>query len=74
MNIIYSDKRSRLTIENVKNLLTINLIGLPFDLWDATPFVKTWFRKNHSADDNRVKKKKTDQYNENQSAIWKFLK
>jgi len=30
MNIIYSDKRSRLTVENVANLMIINLIGLPF--------------------------------------------
>ena len=27
MNIIYSDKRSRLTVENVANLMIINLIG-----------------------------------------------
>ncbi|XP_076324096.1 E3 SUMO-protein ligase KIAA1586-like [Tachypleus tridentatus] len=74
MNIIYSDKRSRLTVENVRNLLTINLIGLPFDLWDDTPFVKTWLRNNHSADDNRVKQKKTDKYDDNQLTIWKFLK
>ena len=53
MNIIYSDKRSRLTVENVANLI-INLIGLPFSSWDATTSVKTWLRRNHSADDNRV--------------------
>ena len=30
MNIIYLDERSRLTVENVANLMIINLIGLPF--------------------------------------------
>ena len=58
LNIIYSDKRRRLTVENAANLMTIILIGLPSDSWDATPFVKTWLRKNHSADDKRVKIKK----------------
>jgi len=57
MNIIYSDKRSRLTVENVANLMIINLIGLPFSSWEPTPSAKKWLRRNHSADDNRVKKK-----------------
>ena len=34
MNIIYSDKRSCLTVQNVANLIIINLIGLPFSSWD----------------------------------------
>jgi len=37
MNIIYSDKRSCLTVENVANLMIINLIGLPFSSWEPTP-------------------------------------
>ena len=57
MNIIYSDKRSRLTVENVANFMIINLIGLPFSSWEPTPSVKKWLRRNHSADDNRVKKR-----------------
>ena len=57
MNIIYSDKRSCLTVQNVANLMIINLIGLPFSSWDPTPSVKKWLRRNHSADDNRIKKK-----------------
>lgn len=32
MNIIYSDKRSHLTVETAANLMTINLIGLPLDI------------------------------------------
>lgn len=72
MNITYTDKKSRLSVENVANLMTINLIGLPLDSWDATPFVKKWLRKNYSADD-KVKKKKAKDYDDNQVAIWKFL-
>ena len=29
MNVIYSVKRSRLLVENVSNLMTIDLLGLP---------------------------------------------
>ena len=57
MNIIYSDKSSRLTIENIANLMIINLIGLPLRSWEPTPSVKKWLRRKHSADDNRIKKK-----------------
>ena len=28
MNVIYSDKRNRLLVENVSNLMTIDLLGL----------------------------------------------
>ena len=55
MNHIYSDKRNRLTVENVANMMTTNLVGLPFETWNASSFVKTWLRKNHSANDPRVK-------------------
>jgi len=73
MNIIYSDKRSRLTVENVANLVIINLIGLPLSSWEPTPSVKKWLRRNHSGDDNRVKN--TDkEIDDNQIAIWKYLK
>ena len=74
MNHIYSDKRNRLTVENVANLMTINLVGLPFETWNASPFVKTWLRKNHSADDPRVKHKVLKEYDSNQVAIWNYLK
>ena len=43
MNIIYSDKRSRLTVENVANLMIINLIGLPFSSWEPTPLFLFFF-------------------------------
>ena len=56
MNLIYRDKRSSLLVKKVSNLMIINFIGLPLDLWNPTPSVKTWLRKNHSADDDRAKK------------------
>ena len=72
INIIYSDKRARLIVKNVTNLLTINMIDLPLELWDATSAAKAWLRQNHSADDSRVKSKKAKDYDENQVAIWKY--
>ena len=56
MNLIYTDKKGSLLVKKVSNLMIINLIDLPLDLWNPTPSVKTWLRKNSSADDNRVKK------------------
>ena len=74
MNAIYSDKRSRLMVENVSNLMTIDLLGLPQKEWDPTSSVKLWLRQNQSADDSRVKQKRAKEFNENQAAIWKYLK
>ena len=56
MNQIIVDNRSNLNIQNVSNLLTISLTGLPLNIWD--PFVKSWLRQHNSADDTRVKKTK----------------
>ena len=73
MNIIYSDKRSRLTVENVANLMIINPIGLPFSSLEPTPSVKKWLRRNHSADDNRISKKTDKEIDDNQVTVWKYL-
>ena len=56
MNLIYTDKRGSLLVKKVSNLMIINLISLLLDLWNPTLSVKTWLRKNHSADNNSVKK------------------
>ena len=56
INLTYTDKRGSFLVQKASNLMIINFIGLPLDLWNRTPSVKTWLRKNHSADDNRVKK------------------
>ena len=40
---------------------------------NPTPSVKTWLRKNHSADDNRAKKNNLKTMDANQVAIWKFF-
>lgn len=45
MNIIYTDNRGSRVVKNVSDLVTINLIGLPLDLWDATLSVKNGYEK-----------------------------
>ena len=74
MNVIYSDKRSRLLVENISNLMTIDLIGLPQKEWYPTSSVKLWLRQNHPNDNSRVKQKRVKVLNENQAAIWKYFK
>lgn len=59
-------------MENAANLMTINFIGLPLNLWDLS--LKHGLGKNPSAVDNRVRQKKAENYDDNQVAIWKFLK
>ena len=58
MNVIYGDKRSRLLVENVSNLMTIDLLVLPLEEYDPTSSVRSWLWQNHSADDSRVKLRK----------------
>ena len=41
MDLIYTDKRGSLLVKKLSNLMIINLIGLPLDLWNPTPSVKT---------------------------------
>ena len=74
MNLICSIKRGSLDLKNISNLMVIVLIGLSIQHWDPMPHVRKWLTQHHSADDNRVKKKKTDTFTENQQAIWKLLK
>ncbi|XP_077974159.1 E3 SUMO-protein ligase KIAA1586-like [Styela clava] len=71
MNHICSDKS--LVVENIANLMTINLIGLPFEIWDAAPYAKTWLR-NHVADDQKLQQRVVQEYDCNQVAIWNLLK
>ena len=62
-------------IENVTNLMTINLIGHPLNSWDTYSSVKKWLRKNHSADDSRVKRKEKDiDHDDNQLDILRYFK
>ncbi|XP_013920969.1 PREDICTED: uncharacterized protein KIAA1586-like [Thamnophis sirtalis] len=58
INIICSGKRSRLTVSNISNMMTISLIGQPPKEWDPTPTVKRWLRKNHRANNARIRAKK----------------
>lgn len=74
MNIIMTEKRARLIVQNVSNLMTLDLIGRPLKIFNAVPYVTSWLRNHNSADDTRVRKSKSSEYSENQVAIWKYIK
>ncbi|KAF0747433.1 E3 SUMO-protein ligase KIAA1586-like [Aphis craccivora] len=40
MNLIYSNFRSRLTIQNISKLMFINVNGPPLSQWNPTDYVK----------------------------------
>ena len=73
MNLIMSDKRNRLKVSNVSNLMVIVLLGKPLSEWDPEPHVKTWLMKHRSSDDKRVKNKKLMNHTENELSTWEFL-
>lgn len=69
MNQIIVVNRANFNIQNVANLLTISLTGLPLDIWDPVSFVKSWISQHNSDDDPRVKNQKERIKNPNQEAI-----
>uniref|UniRef100_A0A8C6VDP2 HAT C-terminal dimerisation domain-containing protein n=1 Tax=Naja naja TaxID=35670 RepID=A0A8C6VDP2_NAJNA len=76
MNLICSQQRSRLTVSNITNLMTISVIGLPLKEWDPILTVKKWLRGHHlTADDPRMKiKKSASEEGANERTLWKLLK
>jgi hypothetical protein len=55
MNTIVTKKRANLQIQCTADLMTISLLGQPLELWDPVPYVKSWLRSHHLAEDNRVR-------------------
>ena len=55
-NVIYSDEKNSLDVDNMANLMIINLISIPLYLRNLTVSVKKCLKKVHSADDKRGKK------------------
>ena len=53
-NLIITPTRSKLLIERVSALMFIKLHGPPLTRWNPTPYVTTWLRCHHSAEDNRT--------------------
>lgn len=79
LNLICTDLRCKLTINNIANLMFLNINGPPLQLWNPKPYVKSWLLNQHrSADDNRTKKcqihaeNNTDMYKYKKS-LWNIL-
>lgn len=50
MNLTITDLRTRLTIENVSDLMFISINGSPVEDFNPRPYVKIWLRNHRSAD------------------------
>jgi len=72
MNLICSDLRSKLTIQNISKLMFINVNGPPLSQWNPTDYVKSWLFKHRSADDNRSRKVVLPNV-EKKDSLWKIL-
>src|SRR5690606_34357994 len=61
INIIVTDQRSSLTVENTRNLLVLNINGPPIQEFCPTSYVKKWLKSQRSASDakSRVCKDKS---------------
>ena len=74
MNLIVTNPRNQLTVNNISNLTQTNMNGLPCNMWNPAAATKSWVTKDNNADDKRARNRKTVVYNENSLAIWSFLK
>lgn len=75
MNLVCTSTRNRLLIDRISNLMFVKMHGPPIDVWKPDKYAKSWLRKHHSADDQRVKKRKLEDDEEatTKQAVWKLL-
>jgi len=73
MNIICTDIRSRLTIDNISNLMMININGPPLSIWDPEDYVKSWILHHRTADDNRSRKINRKEKESLKQNLWNIL-
>jgi hypothetical protein len=55
--------------------MLVKMHGAPIDAWKPDRYTKSWLRNYHSADDQRVKKRKLEDNEETtrKQAIWKLV-
>ena len=70
MNLVATNLRNKLLVENISSLMFIKLTCPPLKNWNPSPYVITWLRKHRSADDQRVKKSLDESENKQ---VWKFF-
>jgi hypothetical protein len=60
MNLVCTSTRNRLLIDRISNLMFVKMHGPPINAWKPDRYAKSWLRNHHSADDQRVKKRKLE--------------
>ncbi|XP_028410502.1 E3 SUMO-protein ligase KIAA1586-like [Dendronephthya gigantea] len=80
MNLVCTSVRNRLLVERISNLMFIKLVGPPINAWNPEKYTKSWLRKHHSANDERVRKRKLEEDAESQQEqtaakqrLWQLL-
>jgi len=73
MNSILTERRSRLLINRVSDLMFIKMHGPPVNDWKPERYVKTWLRCHRSAVDTQTKIAKAGQGQRENNGFWKFL-
>jgi hypothetical protein len=76
MNIISTDLRSTLLVQNISSLMFVNLNGPPLSLWKPEPYVKSWIQTHRSATDTQSKKRQncdSAELNDCRRTMWELF-
>jgi hypothetical protein len=73
LNLICTDLRSTLSINNISNLMLIIINGAPLKLWGPESYVKSWLVQHRS--DTRTKKttKKEEDIDAYKRSLWTIV-
>jgi hypothetical protein len=72
MNIIITTLRTKLLVSNVSAAMFIKLNGLPFYIWNATPYIESWIVHHRSAEDPQSRHAAEDK-GEEKRENWKLF-
>lgn len=74
MNLIVSELRNSLTVENVSSLLMVKINGPPLQFWNPEKYIKTWLLKHRSATDTWSRKMPTSSHDcDDRQFMWSLL-
>lgn len=76
MNIISTDLRASLLVENIASLMFVNMNGPPLHLWKPEPYVKSWMQTHRSATDNQSKKRQSccsSELDKSRQILWELF-
>ena len=72
MNIICTDRRTRLTVDNICSLMFISINGPPPHLWNSDKAVSQWLLQHRTAQDSQSRKLNKANYDDLNNVQWFF--